>query len=174
MKNFFQRYALRGFFGGSGSGPDDQTYILVDEKGNEVTAVLVDEKTVFDATPNDIRLGKVAATEAGVTTGTKDIPAYYTSEGFKLIPAGSPFAITKIKNCEYTKLQVLICAFGTSLTESVATEKVSIDSKVYETGSTVVLSTVSVDKEALKIDLGITNNGETPCVMRYFTYKEEA
>lgn len=159
---------------GSGSDSDDtQMYILVDEDGNEYPAVLVDEETTFDATANDIREGKVAATESGVTVGTKEIPSYYTLEGFTLIPAGSSFSIIGIKNYEYTKLQVIICALGTSIDTSVAAEKVSINSKVYEVGSTDVLSVVSTNSENSSINLGIINEGTSPCVMRYFTYKEE-
>ena len=60
---------------GSGLGGDDtQAYILVDESGKESPAVLVDKETVFDATANDIREGKTAATEAGVTVGTLVVP----------------------------------------------------------------------------------------------------
>lgn len=71
---------------GGGSGDDTQAYILVDENGVEIPAVLVDEYTVFDATANDIRAGKTAATEEGVTLGTKEIPAYYVEEGYVAIP----------------------------------------------------------------------------------------
>ena len=96
---------------------------------------------MFDATANDIRLGKVAATESGVTTGTKDIPAYHTTEGVEKIPAGSALTIPMFSDkCQYTKLQALICTFNTLVSDSVATEKVSIDGKVYNVGSTTVLS----------------------------------
>lgn len=161
---------------GLGNGSDDtQMYILVDEEGNEYPAVFVDEETVFDATANDIREGKVAATEDGVTTGTKEIPAYITTEGSQLIPVGGQFAIRMRANrCEFTKLQVLICAYQSSLAASVATEKVSINGKVYEVGSTEELAEVTVDVDNGQINLGITNEGDTPRVIRYFTFKEEA
>lgn len=176
MKEFFQQYAMRGFFGGSGSGngsDDTQTYILVDESGNEYPAVAVSEETVFDATANDIRQGKVAVTDSGVTTGTKEIPAYYTSEGVQAVPGGSAFTITNMKNCEYTKLQALICKFNTSLSDSVATDKVSINDGVYAVDSTEIVATVTVDVENSTINLGITNEGTVPYVIRFFTYKEE-
>lgn len=153
-------------------GTEASAYLLVDEDGNEIPAVLVDKKTIFTATANDIRVGTTAATESGVTVGTKEIPAYHTMEGFKLIPVGSAYTITLLR-CEYTKLQVLICAFGTSLSDSVATEKVSINGKVYPVNSTEELAAVTVDTASKQINLGITNDGDTPCVMRYFTYKEE-
>lgn len=46
------------------------TFILVDENNNEFTGVLVDQLTVFDATKEDVKLGKVAASDSGVIIGT--------------------------------------------------------------------------------------------------------
>lgn len=165
---------LRGLLGGTGSA-DPETIILVDEAGTEVTAVLTDEELVFDATANDIRLGKTAATDSGVTVGTKDIPAYYTTEGVKIVTAGSKFSVVLATEdrYQYTKLQVIICGFNSSLSDSVAAEKVSINDGVYDVSSAEILASVTMDAENKAIDLGITNDGDTPCVMRYFTYKEE-
>lgn len=47
-----------------------KTFVIVDEKGNELTGVLVDEITIFDATADDIKLGKIAASDSGVVIGT--------------------------------------------------------------------------------------------------------
>lgn len=47
-----------------------KTFVLVDENNNELTGVVVDELTVFDATAEDIKLGKVAGTDSGVVIGT--------------------------------------------------------------------------------------------------------
>lgn len=47
-----------------------KTFIIVDEKGNELTGVLVDEMTIFDATADDIKLGKIAASDSGIVIGT--------------------------------------------------------------------------------------------------------
>lgn len=153
---------------------DVLTYILVDEDGNEVPAVLVDRETVFTATANDIRKGAVAATGDGVTVGTKEIPAYITAEGAVVIPVGSVFAIPMVADkCEYTKLQALICDFNTSFSDSVATTKVSINNSVYNVNSTEVLSSVTSNTDNGVIDLGISNDGSNICILRYFTYKEE-
>ena len=149
-----------------------QTFILQDPDGNEVPAVLVDQETVFDATENDIRAGKLAATERGVTVGAKDIPAYHTTEGIQYIPAGDAFSLS-INQYEYTKLQIIICPYNTSMADSVAAEKVCINDGVYAAGSTEVLAEVTTNPATKTIALGITNEGDTPCVMRYFTYKEE-
>ena len=151
-----------------------QTYILQDENGNEFPAVLVDTEIVFDATENDIRKGKIAATEKGVTIGTKEIPAYHTTEGICYIEPGNKLIINMFSNlCQYTKLQALICTYNTSLNDSVATEKVLIDNKVYPVNSVIPISDVVIDPDNNAIDLSITNESEKPIVIRYFTYKEE-
>ena len=154
---------------------DSITYILVDEDGKEVPAVYVDSETILTATPNDIRIGTVAVTDEGVTTGEKEIPAYHTTEGVEAVPAGSNFTITvrTADRYDFTKLQAIICTFNQSLAKSVAAEKVAINENVYATGSTTSLSTITVDHDNKLINLGITNTGSKPCVIRYFTYKEE-
>lgn len=53
--------------GSSGFG---KTFILEDENGTQLTGIVVDELTVFTATADDIKLGKVAGTDSGVVTGT--------------------------------------------------------------------------------------------------------
>lgn len=161
----------------SGSGwADDGTnaYILVDEEGNEYPAVMVNEETVFDATANDIREGKTAGTEDGVTVGTKEIPLYITTEGIEVITAGSPMVITLNDGKHaYTKLQAVVCPYNTSLTNSVAVEKTCIEDHVYAVGSTEILSDVTIDDDEKAIKLGITNTSAKPVLIRYFTYKEE-
>ena len=161
---------------GTGSGEEPNTYILIDEDGNEIPAVFVTEETVFDATANDIRIGKVAATGEGVTIGEKVIPGYITTEGVRVIPAGSAFTLpnrdTSVNDYDYTKLQVIICAYNSSVSDSVSTEKVCINDHVYNVGSVESISTVSKDHDNKSINLGITNDTDKPCIVRFFTYKE--
>ena len=49
------------------------TYILVDEYGAEYPAVFVESKTIFDATADDLREGKIAASDSGIIVGTGDM-----------------------------------------------------------------------------------------------------
>lgn len=150
-----------------------KTYILRDEAGTEMVATVVGEETVFTATANDIREGMVAATDEGVTTGTKVIPSYHTVTGYMLIPSGGNFAIQFTDELyDFTKLQAIICPFADSIANSVAAEKVAIDEKVYAVNSAVSLATVTRDSENKTINLGIVNESETPYLLRYFTYKE--
>ena len=140
------------------------TYILVDENGNEIPAVLVDEEVELTATPNDIRIGTTAVTEAGVTTGEKEIPSYHSSEGSRLVLNGARFVLA-MPNYEYTKLQAIFC------TNSVSAEKVAINNKVYSVQSNVAEAEITVNAGGY-IDFGIVNETGKPCLIRYFSFKE--
>ena len=50
--------------------PMGKTFIIVDEDGNELTGIVVDQETIFTATAEDIVMGKVAGTDEGVVVGT--------------------------------------------------------------------------------------------------------
>lgn len=152
-----------------------KTYVLMDQNGREVVATYVDEETIFDATENDVREGKVFANETGVVTGTKFIPSYVVAEGVKVIPAGSKFAITHLSDNDrhkFTKLQAAMCDFNTSLSDSVSTYMISVLGAVYAVQSTTPIANVVSDDATLSIDFGIINDTNKPKILRYFTYKE--
>lgn len=152
---------------------DTITYLLVDEEGNSVPAIMVEDVALFTATANDIRLGTVAATAEGVTEGTKVIPAYHTTEGYRLISSGSRFEILFDDDLyDFTKFQAVICPYSGSISASAAADKVSIDEKVYAVMSSDVVSDVIRDGENKCIDLGITNESDTRYLLRFFTHKE--
>ena len=152
-----------------------KTYILTDENGTEMaTGVVVGEKTVFTATDNDVRNGIVYAGDEGVSTGSKDIPAYHTTEGYRIIEANSEFKIilSDLDLYDYTKLQCIICPYNTSTSDSVSAEKVVIDNNIYQVNSSTIISSVIKDSNEKAIKLGITNNNSTKYIIRFFTYKE--
>jgi hypothetical protein len=153
---------------------DSATYILVDENGNEAVGVIVENEVVFDATANDIRQGKVAATSEGVTVGSKVIPSYNTVEGVKYVSPGGKFTITPSRRelYDYTKFQGIVCLYHTSLANSVASEKVAINNNVYDVKSTTPIAQIVKNDSTHSISLEITNTYDVPCVLRYFTYKE--
>jgi hypothetical protein len=151
---------------------DTNTYILVDENGYEVPAVLVDEPVMLTANATtDIRKGTTAVTDEGVVTGEKEIPAYHVTEGYKLVPNGSAL-ILPIPNYDYTKLQAVMCLFNTSLLDSVYTEKVAIEDNVYLVKSTTPEAKIMIDDDNKRIDFGVTNTSGKMYLIRYFTYKE--
>lgn len=150
-----------------------KTYIFVDENGKEVAGVLVEEKTIFDATVNDVREGKVFAGDTGVKTGEKVIPSYHTEAGYTIIPNGSSFTIPFTdERYDYTKLQAIICPYNTSVADSVAADKITINDGVYAVNSAELIATITKDSENKTINLGITNNSGKDYLLRYFTYKE--
>ena len=52
--------------------PMGKTMILVDENGNELTGIVVDQETILTATAADIVAGKTAGTEDGIVVGTHE------------------------------------------------------------------------------------------------------
>lgn len=153
-------------------GPSTNAYILMDLDGNEVPAVITDEEVELTATTNDIRIGTTAVTDEGVVTGEKEIPAYYVSEGVRLVTSGGSFAV-QTNQWDYTKLQAVFCKFNSNLSDSVYTDKVAINDTVYSVLSTDALSTISKDAANSRVEFGITNDTDTRYLIRYFMYKEE-
>lgn len=154
-----------------GGGAPLKTLILQDEDGNEITGVVVGQETIFTATDNDVRENMVYAGDAGVSTGTKVIPSYHSREGHRVITNGSDFILPNV-DYDYTKLQAIICLWNTTLQDSTYADKVVINDNVYNTQSTVVIAEVMKDDNNAWVDFGITNTSGSPCLIRYFMYKE--
>ena len=148
-----------------------KSFVLTDDSGNEMTGVVTGEQVVFTAGLSDIRAGKVAANADGIVTGTKDIPAYHTTEGHRVITPGSDCKIY-IPNYEYTGLQAIVCSYNTSLDDSVAANQVAIKGNLYNVQSVDILSIISIDNTDQCINLGITNTTDNLLIIRYFSYKE--
>lgn len=165
--------AVSNIIGGNPITPKSCVFYTPD--GKEIPAILVGEETIFTATHNDIREGKTAGTEAGVTTGTKVIPPYHTNQGVRIIPVGSEFRIISLVDLDaydYTNLQAIICDFNTSLDDSVSANKVVIDDYVYAVQSAASLSVLVKNTTDKSVDFGIINDTDSPQVLRFFTYKE--
>lgn len=158
----------------SGSGEPAKTIVLEDADGNRVVAVLVDEEVDFNATANDIREGKIAVTDDGVTVGEKFIPSYYATSGYKIIMPGKTFSmkLPQYDMYDYTELQAIVCPFNKTPAASVACEKVVINGVLYDALSTTGLKDVVLDYENKTIEFGIENTSSSLYLIRYFTYKE--
>lgn len=159
-----------------GGALNAKTYQLECNGGTaEIMAVVVDEETIFDADVNDVRAGKVFATNNGVKVGTRNIPAYNTCAGYRIIAPNEEFKIVLSASdlYDYTNLQCIICPFNTSISDSVAADRVVIDGNLYEVNSSTVLSEVTKDATEKAIKLGITNDSSSSYIIRLFTYKEE-
>lgn len=150
------------------------TIQIENSDGSTILGVVTGEETIFTATDNDVREGSVYASDGGVSTGTKVIPSYHTTETSRYIPVGSDVTIPlpTLNKYDYTKLQVIICDFNENMSNSVAATKISILDKVFDVNSTNVVSNVTKDETTKSINLGITNNSTVPWVVRCLTYKE--
>jgi hypothetical protein len=151
------------------------TYILVDENGNEVPAVLVDEPVTLTANATtDIRKGMTAVTDEGLVTGEKEIPGYITTQGKIGVKPTKPLRIRLFSDiCQYTKLMVTVCDYNTSLNDSVSATLVVLGDYLYNVGSSTPIANVTVDAENHSIDLGLINDRDSTIVVHYMTIKEE-
>lgn len=50
-----------------------KTFIFVDKDGNEVVGVLAEKEEILTATDEDVRKGKVYASDNGISVGTLDV-----------------------------------------------------------------------------------------------------
>lgn len=154
-----------------------KTFILTDENGNELTGVVTGEEVIFTADPvKDIRAGKVAATDAGVVTGSKDIPAYRTERGSCIIFDGDAFEITDMREYDqydHTELQCIITLFNSTYEDSVEAEKIVLFDNVYAVNSSTPLASISKDSSNKSIKLNIMNNSGKDYIIHYFMYRKE-
>ena len=151
-----------------------KTFILEDSDGNTINAVVVDRETVFNATPADVKIGKVFASEDGISVGT-DTKTYRTSQGSYLVLPGNSFSVpfSKYDQYNYTGFQCIIAKFNSSFNDSVETDRVVIKDNVYQVNSTSVISRVTKNISTKSVDLNIVNDTESFYVIHYMTYKEE-
>lgn len=153
-----------------------KTFILMDENGNEITGVVVDQEAMFTAGDNDVREGMIYASDSGVSTGTKNIPAYRTERGFCVVFSGENFTIpymSEYNQYDYTELQCIITEFNSDETDSVISDKIVLGDHVYATNSNNILSTVSKDMQTKSINLNLVNNTGKDYSIHYFTYRKE-
>ena len=155
--------------------PLGRTMILQDENGNELsTGVIVEQKTVFDADVDDVKIGKTFASNEGVKIG-RDTKTYRVVKSSHLIFPSTRYSIPLSDNeqYDYTEFQGVIAKFNTSFSDSVETNRVVLENKVYEVNSTISLSQITKNVDVKSIDLNITNDTEDIYVVHFFTYKEE-
>lgn len=147
-----------------------KTVKLVDENGMEFLGVVTESEVIFTATDNDVREGAVYASDSGVSTGTKNIPAYYCRYGHKVILAGKSATIT-CPEYDYKNLLVSIVTYDTSWDKSTLSTYVSVDDGMYAVGNATKLSDIIISRDDEQIQLGITVDEKS--VLRYFVVREE-
>lgn len=150
-----------------------KTIELTDENGYTVVGAVTGSKVLLTAKPSDVKVGKIAATDEGITEGT-DTKTYRTTAGVVAIPPNAEFTIqlSEYDKYNYTEFQAMIMPWNTSIEDSVAVTKSVIEDKVYNVNSTTVVGDITKNDSDKSISFGITN-GSTPAIIRYLTYKEE-
>lgn len=148
------------------------SYVLSNADGSQKVYAQLSSKypITLTATKNDIRQNTTAITNTGYTTGTKDIPAYHSRTGKKIIQAGSEFTIN-LPRYDYSELQATISNFNSSIDDSIEVIASTIENSVYEAKSTTKLADITIDASSQSILLNVT--ADVKSVLRYFTMKEE-
>lgn len=145
------------------------------EDGTVLNGVVTEEPPVITATPNDIRLGKTVILSDGLVEGTKDIPAYRTRMGAKVILPQKNFSVQLSNHdlYDYTKIQCIVVKHSSDYSESADSLFITIDDNVYSIETHNKVSSITKDIDNKSIDLNIMNDGEDVCALRYFTCREE-
>lgn len=148
------------------------SYVLTNANGTKKVFAQLSSKDpiTLTATENDIRQNTSAITNTGYTEGTKEIPSYYSSYGYKFVLAGKEATLV-IHEADYKNLMVTIAPYNSSAENSVAIKYASVDNSMYETNSTSKISNITKDTENEEIKLGVTVSEKS--VLRYFVVREE-
>lgn len=147
---------------------------IVDGNGNTLVGTVTDSAVVFDATREDVKVGKMFASNDGVQEGI-DTKTYRTTQASRAILPGESFSIPLVSNdrYNYTKFQAMIAKFNITIDDSVSVNKIVFNDVVYDVNSTAKLSNVAKNTLTKSIDLNITNSTSDTYVIHYSTYKEE-
>lgn len=147
---------------------------IVDDNGNTIIGTVTDSEVIFDATRDDVKVGKIFASADGVQEGI-DTRTYRTTHAVQLILPGCSFSIplSEYDKYDYTKFQAMIAEYNTSKLNSVSINKISLNDAVYNVNSNTKLSDVTKNASSKSIDLNITNDTDNTYIIHYNTYKEE-
>jgi hypothetical protein len=157
-----------------GGGSPLKTMTFVDENGVELLGIVVDKEVIFDATVNDVKIGKTFASDNGVEMGV-DTKTYHTTTASCLVLPGEQLSIPLKNNdiYDYTKFQCIIVVYNSNYSTNVETVGVTLDDGVFSTMTTEKLSNITKNSNTKSIDLNITNDSSNIYAIRYFTYRED-
>lgn len=157
-----------------GGGSTFKTLILEAPDGTQIVGTVTDHEQVFNAKPSDVRIGKKVVTDNGIIEGTNTI-TYRTTQAYRIIRPGENYSVPldKYNQYDFDKLQCIIVAKNTKLSDSFAAEKIVIEYGVYQVGSSEQISSVTKNNDTKSIDLNLTNDTNETKYIIYFTYKNE-
>lgn len=147
---------------------------IIDGNGNTLVGTVTDSAVVFDATREDVKVGKMFASNDGVQEGI-DTKTYRTIHASRAILPGESFSIPLEDNdmYNYTKFQAIIANFNTTIADSISVSKISFNNSVYNVSSTIKLSDVTKSVSTKSINLNIMNDTSNEYIIHYALYKEE-
>lgn len=147
---------------------------ITDNNGNTFIGTVTDSEVIFDATRDDVKIGKTFASNDGVQEGI-DTRTYRTCIKNWLIFPGENYSISlsDYNRYDYTGFNAMIAKFNSTIVDSTAVEKVVLNDCVYNVNSTSILSTITKNQETKSVDFNITNNTDYTYVVYVSTYKEE-
>ena len=148
------------------------TYVLTTSDSTDRARVIKsnEQSITLTAKCDDIRNGYTAITDTGFTEGVKDIPAYHTQAGQKIIQAGSAIAFD-LDDYDFTKIQIVLIKYNTSITNSAEVYAATVENALYTAGTTTKIADVTKNDTTQTVNLGITAEEKT--VLRYFIMREE-
>ena len=151
---------------------EQNTYVITNADGTQRAYAVKSSETpvTLTATANDIRLGTTAVTNEGYTEGKKDIPAYQTRAGRKIIQAGEKVTLDLV-DYDYTKIQATLATYNESITQSTTVVSVTVDNTIYAVGTTTKQADITKNDSLQTVDFGIT--ADVKSVLRYFIMREE-
>lgn len=157
-----------------GGGAPLKSLTIIDENGEEVLAVVVDKEAIFDATAEDVKLGKTFASHMGVETGV-DTRTSRVLQGTCLIHPGESFSVplSEYDAYDYTGFQAMIAVFNTTELDSVAVEKIALHDAVYVANSGNKVSDITKNDITKSVDFNFTNDTANVYVIHFSTYKED-
>ena len=134
------------------------------EDGTVLEGVVADDRPVVDATAQDIRYGKTAITEYGVTEG--EYKAQRAISSFISINSGDACVIPFDDDTyDYDAFQCVITASG-------VIKYASINNKIISVNGTEI-STITKDVNEQSINLNFTNDSEDTYEILYTTYRDD-
>lgn len=147
---------------------------IVDGNGNTLVGTVTDSAVVFDATREDVKVGKIFASNDGVQEGI-DTNTYRTTVGSKIIEPGENISIplSQYDKYNYTKFQGVIVIYNSDYSTNVNVVGITIDDYVFSSSTSNKLSTITKNSVTKSIDFNVKNDTQNAYEVFYSTYYEE-
>lgn len=143
---------------------------IVDGNGNTLVGTVTDSAVVFDATREDVKVGKMFASNDGVQEGI-DTKIYRTTVGSEIIKPGENISIplSQYDKYNYTKFQGVIVIHNSDYSTNVNVVGITIDDYVFSSSTSNKLSTITKNSVTKSIDFNVKNDTQNVYEVFYST-----